>query len=57
MLKLFKDTAMNHNTLINQAKTTYHPNVKIEYLLWQLAVALEEALEEINTLKKQQKPN
>lgn len=48
---------LTHNTLINQAKTTYNPNVKIEYLLWQLATALEEALEEINTLKKQQKPN
>lgn len=45
------------NALINKAKTTYHPNVKIEYLLWQLAIALEEALEEINTLKSQQKPN
>jgi len=46
-----------HNTLINQTKTTYNPNVKIEWLLWQLAVALEEALEEINLLKSQQKPN
>lgn len=48
---------MSHNTLINKAKTTYNHDDKIEYLLWQLAVALEEALEEINTLKKQQKPN
>ena len=48
---------LTHNTLINQAKTTYSHDVKIEYLLWQLAVALEEALEEINMLKKQQKPN
>jgi len=48
---------LTHNTLINQAKTTYSPNIKIEYLLWQLAIALEEALEEINTLKKQQKTN
>lgn len=46
-----------HNTLINQAKTTYSPNVKVEYLLWQLAVTLEEALEEINTLKNLQKPD
>lgn len=45
------------NALINKAKTTYSPNVKIEYLLWQLAVALEEALEEINTLKNLQKPD
>lgn len=45
------------NALINKAKTTYHPNVKIEYLLWQLAIALEEALEEINTLKNLQKPD
>lgn len=48
---------MNRNALINQAKTTYSPNVKVEYLLWQLAVALEEALEEINTLKNLQKPD
>ena len=46
-----------HNTLINQAKTTYNSNVKVEYLLWQLEVALEEALEEINTLKNLQKPD
>ncbi len=46
-----------HNTLINKAKTTYSPDDKIEYLLWQLAAALEEALEEINTLKKTAKPN
>ena len=40
-----------HRSLINAAKTTYHPNHKIEWLLWQLALALEEALMEINDLK------
>jgi hypothetical protein len=47
---------MNYETktLVNQAKTTYHPNVKIEYLLWQLALALEEAYEEIKELKSRQ---
>jgi hypothetical protein len=44
-----------HQSLINQAKTTYHPNHKIEWLLWQLAIALEEALMEINDLKNKEK--
>jgi hypothetical protein len=42
---------MNKHELVNQAKTIYHPDTKVEWLLWQLALALEEALEEINHLK------
>lgn len=43
-------------SLINQNKTTDHPNRKIEWLLWQLALTLEETLEELNTLKSNENP-
>jgi hypothetical protein len=37
-----------HQSLINQAKTTYNPHHKVEWLLWELALALEETLMELN---------
>jgi hypothetical protein len=42
---------MTHEELIHTAKTTYHPDARVEWLLWQLAVALETALEELNRLE------
>lgn len=44
---------MNESThiLLHKAKTFAHHDQRAEWLIWQLALALEEALEKINELE------
>lgn len=40
------------NDLVSMGKTFAHHDQRAEWLIWQLALALEEALQELNELKQ-----
>lgn len=49
------DKNQNTQSLVTTGKTLSHIDTRVEWLIWQLALALEEALEELNELKQQDK--